>query len=254
MAQQKGNILLFVLLGIVLLFVALFVAGRLILQPLLQKGVSQAINASATQIKNLDYSKGQVLPVSQSFSKDAGLVVGLNMGHLIIDGKQAGKLIKGEIKYLGEKPSVVFQKDSSILTIQSADQKGEETTLHISPTLTTTVQIGVGAGIVDADLNELDITAINIAAGAGEINVTLPRNNSVKASLAAGAGNLKIYVPKGVGQNVIFGQGLPTDLQLGSEYVKTEKGFQTKGYDSAKVQAEITIGQALGGFDIQPIE
>ena len=173
---------------------------------------------------------------------------------MTIDNKSTGNIISGTIKYLGRKPTIEYssQANLGILTINSQDQEGEDRTFHLSPSLPTTLDAGIGAGIVNVDLTNLNVPEVNIGAGAGEVNVTFSNKYSTVASLAAGAGSLKILIPKNVGHKIVLGQGASyVDLQFGPEYVKTTDGFESTNYNSSAVKADITVGQALGGFNLK---
>lgn len=255
--NKKGGALKVVLITIGVIIVLGFLVLNFLLPKILNNVANTAVNVAVNQIKNIDYTNAQVLPLNQSFTtSNASLILSLNKGNLTIDNQSKGNVISGESKYLGQKPSVEYtaQEGVGILNIKSLDQEGEDRTIHLSPTLPTSISAGIGAGIVNADLTGLKVPKIDIGAGAGEVNVKLSNTSSVTASFAAGAGSLHILVPKNVGHKVIFSQNMFSNLQLGPEYVKTETGFETKNYASSALKADISIGQALGGFNINIVE
>jgi hypothetical protein len=198
------------------------------------------------------------MPFEQDLSKNEGmfLQIGLNKGKLFIDGNNSKDAISGEIKYLGGKPTVDYKTGEdkvAYYTIKSADQEGEQTTIHLSKDTNGRIDAGIGAGVAEIDLRDVDIPFLNVGAGAGSVKVTFSDKKSTQASLGAGVGSLNLVVPSNpqVGKKIIFGQGANySNLQMGSDYVKTANGFETKDYDKGTVKIEITLGQALGGFNI----
>lgn len=260
MKNSKGNALVIILAiigGLVVLYV---VAAKFILPSVVNKAVNTAIDSS---VNSLNFDNAQSTTVSQQITSVKGILdtETMNKGVINIDGKSPNNQITGNIKYLGQKPSVDYQvkTDSRVegsfgaLTISSSDQAGEERTLHFPTNLETGFMITLGAGKADIDLSNLNTPNINLTTGAGVVDITFPKTTSITANLVAGAGKLNVSVYKGSGIKIKFAQGI-SNLALGDAYEKVGDGYQTKGYDNAKVKVELNVGQAVGGFNIQEIE
>lgn len=256
MKNFQGNVLVIVLAIIGVLAVSYIVAAKFILPAVVNKVVNTAIDSS---VNNLNFNNAQSFQVSQDLSKNEGmfLQMGINKGKISIDGNNQGDILTGEIKYLGAKPTYDYQTDkdkAAVFTVKSADQSGEDVTLHLSQKTNGRIDIGLGAGLVDINLSDLDIPVLNIGVGAGVVNVTFSKNASTTASVGAGAGKLNVSVYKGSGIKIKFAQGI-SNANFGDTYVKANNNtYQTKNYNEAKVKVELNIGQAVGGFNIQEIE
>lgn len=249
--------LVIVIVIVVVLSLGSIIGAKLILPGILGSLINTSVNKTLdTSLANLDFTNAQVANINQDLSKNEGMLlqIGLNKGKLIIDGKSTTDSITGQVKYLGSKPTIDFQTGQdklALFTIKSADQAGEETTLHLSKTTNARLDTGIGAGFVDVDLTDLDTPFLNIGAGAGLVKVTFSDKKSTKASLAAGAGKIDILIPSKSERRFSIAQGAGfSNFQVGNDYIKVNDGYQTKGYDKAQVKIDITIGQALGGFNI----
>ena len=254
--KSQGNTLVIVLAVVAVLVVVYILASKFILPSVINKAVNTAIDSS---VNSLNFDSAQSFQVNQDLSKNEGmfLQMGINKGKISIDGKNQGDIITGEIKYLGAKPTFDYQTDkdkAAVFNVKSADQSGDNVLLHLSQKTNGRIDIGLGAGLIDIDLTDLDIPVLNIGAGAGVVNVVFSKNASTTASVGAGAGKLNISVYKGTGIKLIFAQGI-SNANFGDAYEKVnDNTYQTKNYNDAKVKVELNIGQAVGGFNIQEIE
>lgn len=261
MKNSQGNTLVIVIAIIAVLVVGYIAASKFILPGVVNKAVNTAIDSS---VNNLNFDNAQSMAVSEQITSVKGILdtETMNKGVINIDGKSPNNQITGNIKYLGQKPSVDYQvkTDSRVegsfgaLIINSSDQEGEERTLHFPTNIETGFVITLGAGKADVDLTDLNTSNINVTTGAGVVDITFPRNTSTAASLVAGAGKLDISVYKGTGIKLIFIQGI-SNANFGDAYEKVnDNTYQTKNYNDAKVKVDLNIGQAVGGFNIQEIE
>lgn len=254
MTNQKGNALVIILAVIGALAIAYIAFQRLVLPSLVNKVVDKTIEST---VNSFNFDNAQSFQVNQDLSQNEGMLlsIGVNKGKVLIDGKSQGGALTGEIKYLGAKTTYDYQTGKeklAMFTVKSADQSGDSVNLHLSQKTNGRIDVGLGAGSVDIDLTDLDIPFLNVGAGAGVVNVTFSKTASTSASLAAGAGKLNLSVYKGSGIKLKFGQGF-SNINLGDAYEKVADGYQTKGYDQAKVKIELNVGQAVGGFNIQEI-
>lgn len=254
-SKSWGNVIAIILITLGILIVCGFVFMKLLFPRIINKAVNTAID---TSVGSLNFDNAQSLPINQVLSQNKGmfLQMGINKGKIVLDSNSQGDVLMGEVKYLGGKPTYDYQTNQdgvALFTVRSADQAGESVLLHLSQQTNGRVDIGLGAGSVDVDLTNLDIPFLNIESGAGEVNVKFSNKTSTTASLGAGVGKLNLSVYKGAGVKLKVGQGL-SNLNLGGTYEKLADGYQTKGYDTAKVKVELSIGQAIGGLSIQEIE
>lgn len=254
MTNQKGNALVIILAIVGVLAIGYIALTKFVVPAVVNKAVNTAIDSS---VNSLNFDNAQSFQVSQDLSKNEGmfLQMGINKGKISIDGNNQGDMITGEIKYLGGKTTYDYQTDkdkAAVFTVKSADQSGDSVALHLSQKTNGRIDIGLGAGSADIDLTDLDMPVLNIGAGAGIVNITFSKTASTTANVAAGAGKLNVSVYKGTGVKLKFAQGV-SNLSLGNAYEKVGDGYQTKGYDNAKVKVELNVGQAIGGFNIQEI-
>lgn len=258
--NSKGNVLPIILIILVVLVVGGIVFYQVVLPKLINKTVNTVVDTALNaSLENMNFDNAQLLQINQDLSKNEGMLLqmGINKGKISIDANSQGDVLLGEVKHLGIKPTVDYQTDKdkvALFTIKSSDQAGESITLHLSQKTNGRIDLGIGAGIVDIDLSELDLPYLNIGAGAGIVNVKFSKKTSTTAKLAAGAGKLNLSIPKGLEYRMQLAQGSNFNLEAGTELVKINNGYQTKGFDKATVKADIIIGQATGGFEIQTIE
>jgi hypothetical protein len=253
--KSRVNALIVILIIVGVIVVGGIILTKLLLPQIINKAVNTVID---TSISNLNFDNTQSFPVSQNLSQNKGmfLQMGINKGKIVLDGNSQGDFFTGDIKYLGAKPTYDYQTNqdgAAVFTVKSTDQAGESVLLHLSQQTNGIVDIGLGAGSIDIDLTNLEIPLLNVGAGAGVVSVRFSNKNSTTASLAAGAGKLNLSVYKGTGIKLKIGQGF-SNLNLGDAYEKFADGYQTKGFETAKVKVELNIGQAAGGFNITEID
>lgn len=241
-------------IAIVIIGIVVLVVGYLYVKSYIGSKIAQkSIDLAMQQIANLDFTNAESFEVSESLVglEEVTITIGLNKGVLNIEDSE-GSAVTGEVKYLGQESIVQLNKNNGQgqLSYKSADEEGEEVTLYLPQSFTYSVNIGAGAGEVNVNLSRNNAPVINVAAGAGEVNVAPPAMHSSESSVAAGAGILNLYVKNDTGRKVLFGQGF-SNINFGDDYEKIDGGYQTKNYQSAEVKTDLSIGQALGGFNIQ---
>ncbi|MPM39924.1 hypothetical protein SDC9_86560 [bioreactor metagenome] len=255
--KTKSNVLIVVAIitGVVVLVLGVKLSMRILLPKLVNKVVDTAVD---TSFSTLDFDNAATFPVSQSLTQNEGMILqmSLNKGKIFLDENSQSNSLLGEVAYLGAKPLYDYQTNQdkvALFSIKSTDQVGDSVALHLSDKTMTRVDIALGAGSVDADFSNLDVPLLNVSVGAGVVTIKFPKDHSVMANLSSGVGKLNLMIYEGSGVRVILGQD-SADMSFGDAYEKVEGGYQTKGYDEAKVKIELTLGQALGGFSIQGIE
>jgi len=250
--NKKNTTLKIMLIGLAVLLAGGFLAAKF----LWPKIVGSVVNTAVKSIENMDFSKAETVILEQDLSKNKGVIlrISINQGKIYVNGNSAKNAISGEIKHLGNKPTTAYEIDSNGIAyyaIKSADQEGEQTIIHLPKETVGRIDAGIGAGTIDIDLRGIDVPILNVGAGAGSVKVTFSDKKSTQANIAAGAGSLNLVVPSGAGRKVTFEQGANfPNLKLGSDYITTANGFETRDYEKAAVKIDITLGQALGGFSI----
>lgn len=261
MAEHKKkpiNLKVILVISGIVLVIGFFYAWQVIIPKLIGSFVGSILTTSLpSALNNLDFSKAEKMSINQDLSQNEGmyLQVVLNKGKLTINNNTSiNDKLTGEIKYLGKQPVIKYETDKdklALYTINSSEQAGEDVALHLSQKTNGRVDVAMGAGAVDINLKNLDIPFLNVAAGAGSLKVTFADKSS-EANLAAGTGVIEVNIPSNMEHRITFSQGLGSEnLRTGKDYyIKTDKGYETKGFEKAENKIDLTIGQGVGGVTI----
>ncbi len=256
---------LYILGGIILILIAgWYIAKQYILPQFVNSLVKTSVTTAIDSLKDSDFSQASTTSISHTIDGDGvALVINSNKAVFHIDALGDEGSITGEIKHLdSQAPDISTETKTmpennniaTFMSITSQNENAENYKLHIPQDMPVALQINIGAGELDIDLTDSFTEFISVNLGAGDIDVTFPSEGSVEATFNTGAGDINLHIPKNVGKQIVFVQGVPSDLQLGGEMLKTENGFKSANYETAAFKANITLVQAVGGFTLTIIE
>jgi hypothetical protein len=151
--------------------------------------------------------------VAKQSAESVTTKIDMPAGQLTIDGG-ATQLLNADFTYSDdmEKPEVAYNVSgtSGRLEIKQHDRSGinigpshDEWTLKFGDT-PMELEINMGAGQGDLNLQHMDLSRLRIEVGAGEINVNLTgdRKRNLTADIQGGVGSATIRLPKDLGVQV----------------------------------------------------
>lgn len=239
-----------------LLLVSYFIFSRYVIPQAVDKVVEKTITITTDNLKVIDYSKATTEQINQQLQNTQPTDININQaqGNISID-RNGTSVIQGQTKYLGQKPNINFEENSqnNIFTYKSVGENADNLILNL-PSNPTNLKIGSGASIINLNLQQINVPNLDIGVGAGQVNITFSNKYSTHANLASGAGQLNLKIPKNVGIRISEAQGASLNVNFGNAYQKVNGGYQTKNYAESQVKIDLTIGQAVGGFNMDIIE
>jgi len=261
--SKSGNIKIVIIVAIILLALVAFMVNKFILPRLVNTAVNKSVDAATEQLQSTDFSTAKTQQISENITTDGAIVVlSTNSGIVSFNSSAPSNTIIGTAQYFGNKPTIATEvktddatrQQANFLRINSQNDQPEKYDLHVPTNKPLGFIINIGAGIVNLNLSDSLTENILTNIGAGKIVITFSDKTSVETELNAGTGTIELSIPKNIGKNIVFSQGVPTNLELGADFIKTSSGFQSANYSTAEFKADITIAQGVGGFTINTIE
>jgi hypothetical protein len=204
---------------------------------------------------------GNVLHSTQMVEKQGAesVVTKIEMpsGQLTIDGG-ANQLLNAEFAYTDdmEKPSVSYTVNgtSGRLDITQHENSGihlggnhDDWKLKFSD-MPMELEIQMGAGQGELNLQQVDLSRLKIEIGAGEINVNLTgdRKRNLTADIQGGVGSAKIRLPKNVGVYVHAEGGIGS---IDTEGLRHEGGaYVNDAYGKSPITIRMNIEGGVGNI------
>lgn len=120
------------------------------------------------------------------------------------------------------------------------------------PDLATDLEVNLGSGKGELDLEKLKVGALDVDLGSGSMNLS-PKNNSIpsgKFKVDVGSGSVKINIPEKVGLNLNYdvGSGL---LKVAGSSFDGDGSYTSPDYKSAETKLELDIKLGSGVVTIE---
>jgi hypothetical protein len=176
------------------------------------------------------------LSVPMDSARSAQVDINLGTGTLRLDPLQSGSALfaEGTLQYpqrRGQPRQEVRTEGTNLILkleqIGDGDffsffgENREEWDVRLARSVSTTLNLNIGAGEADVNLRDLQVSNLDLDLGAGNTDITLPASGGTRGRINVGAGNLTIYVPEGV--SAVFN----ADTGVGN--VDVDGGFSRNG-------------------------
>jgi hypothetical protein len=122
---------------------------------------------------------------------------------------------------------------------------GDEWNLHLSPEVSFSLDVDVGAGGATIDLTDLDIQELKIDAGAGQTNIVFPGEGDFSARVSGGVGKLVLEIPEGLAARVQVDRGLGA-LDISRRFEEKEDVYLTDDWGTNKNRVDLKIDIGVG--------
>ncbi|NDJ34749.1 MAG: hypothetical protein GYB64_08770 [Chloroflexi bacterium] len=204
--------------------------------------------------------------ITEQFSGQRGdisaLKVTLNIGAGDVDvealGDDTRQLYAGEYS-TGENnaANVSYSEanDTGTLVIDADDRPGSDgfvgdLDLNLTRDLPVDLTINAGAGSIELDLEDMDLSGLTFSGGAGSIDISLPESGDFEAQMTFGTASVDLYIPESLAVEIsLDGFVVPDDMP--DRYERIRDGlWQTAGFEQADEQVTISISGGVGALDI----
>ncbi|MBC7264323.1 MAG: hypothetical protein H5T64_08175 [Chloroflexi bacterium] len=122
--------------------------------------------------------------------------------------------------------------------------------LQFTSEIPLALRVNAGAGRVNLDLHELQVTNLDVNVAAGTVIITFPERGTVRADLNGAAAEWQLRVPEGVGARINTA-GLVNVRVDSSRFLRTKEGYETVNFATARNRVEIDLKAAVSSVDIR---
>ncbi len=112
------------------------------------------------------------------------------------------------------------------------------------------LEVNQGAGEVNLNLFETNITALDVDQAVGQTTVILPATVSLSGNISGAIGQISIIVPENVGLKVVAGTALVT-VDAPFDFQKTGDVYTSANFDQATTKIELQVNLAIGSVNIE---
>ena len=124
--------------------------------------------------------------------------------------------------------------------------------LALTTRVPLTLDVGIGAGRAQLDLEDLQVPELELSPGVGRTTVVFPRQGRTRASVNGGVGDLRLEIPRGVAARIEVDTGL-VNLNVDRHRFPRagEDLYMSEGYLSAEDRLDLQVDVGVGSVTIQ---
>lgn len=235
-----GSIIVLVITIAVVAGVVIFlVAAPDVLAPSVSEGVSQIsepLEVVEQASLEVDFAAGQLDITTLSDSSS------LIEGHLQL---ATGRRPAWEIDRQGDRADMTLAYKRGFESLNWPD--GEEWDLRLSPEVSFSLDVNLGAGVARIDLTGLEVQDLSVDAGASQTTVIFPQEGDFSARVDGGVGQLALEIPRQMAARIRVDRGLSA-LDISRRFGKEgDDLYLTDDWrtNENRVDLEVDIGVGL---------
>lgn len=206
--------------------------------------------------------QGEIFQEGASTASSAQVILEPAVGQLTVDGADTGAdLISGRIVMPGDMEVDRNVSQEGGRTVVSLRTRGGtpfrfggpnrwEWDLGLSQQVPIALQVNMGAGDVNLDLRQVELTGLDVEMGVGQTTIYLPGEGSYDVRVNSAIGQLRIFLPEGLEARIRVDRGISAlDLPAGFR----EQGqnlYVSEGYAEAENRVNLDVSQAIGNLDV----
>jgi hypothetical protein len=231
-------IVLFVTIAVVVGVVILLVAAPDVLVPSVSEGVSQVsepLEGVERASLEVDFAAGQ-LDISR-LSDSSSLIE----GHLQLATRRRPAW---EIDRKGDRADMTLAYKRGFENWNWPDD--EEWDLRLSPEVSFSLDVNLGAGVATIDLTGLDIQDLSVDAGTSQTTIIFPQEGDFSATVDGGVGQLVLEIPQQMAAQIRVDRGISA-LDISRRFDKEGDIYLTDDWwtNENRVDLDIDIGVGL---------
>lgn len=178
---------------------------------------------------------------SRQVSDSAYINIKAGSGNLLFNSTTAKSLVSGYFNHTLLN-NVGFTGNANMLDLNTNKVNGE---IDLPSDINfSNISLVFGAGNLDLNLKQTNINDFSLTSGASNIKLVLPQDSSSKFTFTIGAGTLNVVIPmNGKLDGIKIISPSLSDMNLGSLWVKTPDGIETKDFSKANVTSIIDLSK-----------
>ena len=125
--------------------------------------------------------------------------------------------------------------------------------LGLNPGAPLELEVSMGVGESDLDLEGLQVDDLNVSMGVGQTTVVLPDEGRFQAKIEGAIGQTVVVIPAGMEARVQVDTGL-AGSRLPAGYRQQDDVYTSPGYAGAENRVDLEVSQAIGNVSIRRSE
>jgi hypothetical protein len=126
----------------------------------------------------------------------------------------------------------------------------EQWHLDLSQEATLDLDLSVGVGEANVDLNRLELSRLAFHIGVGDAVILLPEQGRFQAKVDGGMGKLVVRIPPQMAVRIQADSGIG-DMDVDSEFQRQGDVYLTPGFETAENRVELDVDIGIGSIVIE---
>lgn len=136
------------------------------------------------------------------------------------------------------------------LTPNLSRNNAEQWDLDLSQEATLDLDLSVGVGEANVDLNRLELSRLAFHIGVGDAVLLLPEQGRFHAKVDGGIGKLVLRIPEGMAARIQADSGIG-DMNVASEFQRQGDVYLTPGFETAENRVDLEVDIGIGSIVIE---
>jgi len=129
---------------------------------------------------------------------------------------------------------------------------GERWNIDLTPRIPLDIEVGAGVGDLNLNLNQLTVTRLDVGSGIGDTTIDFPIAAGRTTAVVQGAiGDVVVRIPDGVGAKVTLSKLLASVDVRNSRFVRADDAYVTTNYDTAPNRLDVEVKVVIGNIVIE---
>lgn len=204
--------------------------------------VSQALGNATQASITLDPSAGSII-ISSLGSSSSQLIAGKVQ-------KARTENIQPHFSQNSDRASYSLSSEGIAMFYPNSSSQNWTWDFGLNPAIPIDLKVDMGAGNIQLDLKNLNISSLDVEMGIGKTTVFLPSAGLFSGTINGAIGEVEIIVPKGMELRLRSNSGI-TGVDVPGNYQHSDTLYTSPGYASAENRISLEVGQAIGNITVR---
>ncbi len=207
-------------------------------RPVAGEQISQALNGAAQAHVELDPAVGSIH------------VNALDLSGALLEGRVSagrGQQVSQDFSMDGDVANLSLKMTGNSFFYFPGGSNQWFWDLGVTPDIPIAMKVNLGAGEVDLDATNLDLSDLNVDLGVGQVRLNLPAEGRFSAKVSGAIGQIEVVVPRGTAIRIKSSTAI-SSISVPPDFEKLGDVYTSPGFATAENRVELELSEAIGSI------
>jgi hypothetical protein len=205
---------------------------------------------------------GEQITQALDSATQASIVLDPGVGSIHVNAlEQSGVLLEGRVSTSrGQQVNQDFSRDGDTANL-SLKMTGNNFVyfpgrtnqwvwdLGVTPDVPVSLKVNLGAGEVNLDGTNLDLSDLNVDLGVGLARLDLPATGNFNAKVSGAIGQIEVGIPQGMAVRIKSSTAI-SNISVPPDFEKLGDVYSSPGFATAESRVELQLSEAIGSISV----